>query len=187
MATKESNPVLPLPFQRGQALKAADLEMLRTSIAFALDGMIGAGPGLLIAKRGSKWIISAERTGNSVSHPFKLINASTTAPAAKVSVIYGTVNNFVPTIGGVSLFTDPAPTLTVVTGTVYLDATVDGAGTVTAVVIANAATTPADTTTRKYKTIGSVTVASNAVTAIAQNVITSLTLYLCNGTAIWES
>jgi len=64
MATKESNPVLPLPFQRGQALKAADLEMLRTSIAFALDGMIGAGPGLLIGKRGSKWIISAERPRN---------------------------------------------------------------------------------------------------------------------------
>lgn len=119
--------------------------------------------------------------------PFKLVDVSTTGPdAAKVSVVYGTVNNFVPTIGGVSIFTTPAPTLTVVTGTVYLDATVDGAGAVTAVIIANAATTPADTTTHKYKTLGSVTVTSNAVTAIAQSVITSLNLYLCNGTAIWE-
>jgi hypothetical protein len=171
--------------------KSDDVNRLRAivqmNIARASAGQVGVRGSHGSVFRQSQGFKTKGYSGTGgVSHPFKLINASTTAPAAKVSVIYGTVNNFVPTIGGTSIFTDPAPTLTVVTGTVYLDATVDGAGAITAVVIANAATTPADTTTRKYKTIGSVTVASNAVTAIAQNVITSLTLYLCNGTAIWE-
>lgn len=118
--------------------------------------------------------------------PFRVLDASTSAPAAKVTVYYGTVNGFVPTIGGTSIFSAPPPELTVVTGTVYLDATVDAAGTVTAVIITNAASTPSDTSTHKYRTVASVTVASNAVTAIGQSAMSSLTLYVCNGTAIWE-
>lgn len=140
---------------------------------------------------GTALVIPRPKTARRVlaSHPFKIINASNDTPAARVTVVYGTVNNFVPTIlvGGtqISLFTDPSPILTVVTGTVYLDATLNN-GVITGVVIANAATTPADTATHKYKTIGSVAVTSNAITAIGQSVKTSLTLYLCVGTAIWE-
>lgn len=60
-------------------------------------------------------------------NPFRVFDASVASPAAaKVTVAYGTVNNFVPTIGGTSIFTSPAPELTVITGTVYLKATVDG-------------------------------------------------------------
>jgi hypothetical protein len=156
----------------------------------AANPPLQAGKGIRIDTAKENRIVSIVLTDDDIGlaqHPFRIVNASTTTPAAKVRVIYGTVNNFVPTIGGTSLFTAPPPTLTVVTGTVYLDATVDGAGAVTAVIISNAASTPSDTTTRKYKTIGSVTVTSNAVTAIAQSVKTSLTLYLCNGTAIWEA
>jgi len=160
----------------------------------AANPPLQAGKGIQIDTGKENRIVSIKLTENDINqafnlaqHPFRIVNASTSTPAAKVRVIYGTVNNFVPTIGGVSLFTTPPPTLTVVTGTVYLDATVDGVGVVTAVIISNAASTPSDTTTRKYKTIGSVTVTSNAVTAISQSVKTSLTLYLCNGTAIWES
>lgn len=118
--------------------------------------------------------------------PFRVIDASTSDPAAKVTVYYGTVNNFVPTIGGTSIFDPNPPALTVVTGTVYLDATVDAAGLITNLVISNAASTPADTATNKYRTLASVTVTSNAVTAIGQSATSSLTLYLCGGTAIWE-
>jgi len=118
-------------------------------------------------------------------HSFKLVVAS--EGGAKVNVIYGTVNNFVPKIGEISLFTTPAPILTVVSGSVYLDATVDSAGTITDIVIANAATTPVDTTTHKYRIIGTVTVTSGEVTAMAQSVRASLTFYLCNNQAIWES
>lgn len=128
----------------------------------------------------------------SAAHPFQL---SPVAGAAKVTAAYGTVTgygvNLVPTIGGVSIAALPAPELTVVTGTVYLKATVDAAGTPTALVIENAATTPTDTETEKHREITAVTVAtvegvSNVTVTSPQSVQTALNFFLCEGSAIWE-
>jgi hypothetical protein len=121
-------------------------------------------------------------------HPFQLFAVAGAAKiiAANGSVVGGGVNA-IPTIGGTSIATTPAPELTVVTGTVYLHATVDAAGAITALVIENAASTPADTTTEKYRTITSVTVTGTTVTLVApQDVQTSLNLFLCGSAAIWE-
>jgi len=108
---------------------------------------------------------------------------------AKISVNPGLVNNFVPTIGGVSLAAFPRPTLTVTgsVGVIEIKATIDGAGTITAVIVQNVATATADTVTNKYKTIGNWTFASGAFTSVTSILNTNQSFYLCNGTAIWES
>lgn len=121
-------------------------------------------------------------------HPFQIFAV---AGAAKVTVANGSVVgggvNAIPTIGGTSITTTPAPELTVITGTVYLHATVDSAGAITALVIENAASTPTDTTTEKYRTITSVTVSGTAVAIVSpQDVQTSLNLLTCSGTANWD-
>jgi hypothetical protein len=93
-----------------------------------------------------------------------------------------------PTVGGGSaMATVPRPELTITTsGVIYLEATVDGAGNATAIDTKNAATKPADTATLKRLTITNVTKAGALVTVTARPIRASLTLYLCNGTAIWE-
>jgi hypothetical protein len=70
---------------------------------------------------------------------------------------------------------------------IEIKATIDGAGTITAVIVQNVATATADTVTNKYKTIGGWTFASGAFTSVTSILNTNQTLYLCNGTAIWES
>jgi hypothetical protein len=60
------------------------------------------------------------------SHPFQVLDASTPTPAAKVVVVFGQVNSITPTIGGTAINNATPPTLTVVSGTVYLNVTLDG-------------------------------------------------------------
>lgn len=110
---------------------------------------------------------------------------------AKISVAPGMVNNSVPTIGGVSLAATPAPALTVTgaSGIVQLKATVDAVGTITDLIaesVAGPAVT-ASTTTLKYKLVGSWTASGGAFTGVTSILDRNQTLYLCNGTAIWES
>lgn len=180
-----SDPSRLLP--AGAKPRGADLNSLRAQV---LSQRVTGSAGTLASQFSGGSTLAALGLPPAIRrtpvYPFRVFDASTSAPAAKVTVYYGEVNNFVPTIGGISIFSTTPPALTVISGTVYLDATVDAAGTVTALVISNAASTPADTTTNKYRTLASVTVASNAVTAIGQSVTSSLMLYVCGGTAIWE-
>lgn len=110
--------------------------------------------------------------------PFEVVDASS-AGAAKVSVTFGQVNSITPKIGGTALDAATPPLLTVITGVVYLNCTLDTAGVVTAVVVANAATQPANTATHGYITLANVTVASNAITALSQAVSYSLQCRRC--------
>jgi len=123
-----------------------------------------------------------------IKHPW-FLTGTVESGTAKISINPGLVNNFVPTIGGVSLGAFPRPTLTVTgsVGVIEIKATIDGAGTITAVIVQNVATATADTVTNKYKTIGGWTAASGAFTSVTSILNTNQTLYLCNGTAIWES
>lgn len=109
--------------------------------------------------------------------------------SAKIRVAPGMVNNFIPTIGGTSIAAAEPPALTVTgsSGQVYLDATVDAAGAITALVIANASAVPSDTTTRKYKLIGTWTASGGAFTSVVSILNANQTLFLCGGTAIWEA
>jgi hypothetical protein len=97
--------------------------------------------------------------------------------------------NISPTVGGGSpMATEPRPQLTItVSGTIYLEATIDGAGQATAIDTKNAATTPASTTTLKRLTIATVTLSGSDVTITSRPVRESRTLYLCNGSPIWEA
>lgn len=111
----------------------------------------------------------------------------------KIRVAPGMVNNFVPTIdvGGTpkSLVAIPAPALTVTgsSGVVHLKATVDAAGAITTLVIESAVSLPSDTSTLKHKIIGAWTASGGAFTSATSVLNTNQTLYLCNGTAIWEA
>lgn len=121
------------------------------------------------------------RAGGSAqwTHPFQVLDASTATPAAKVTIRFGQVNSITPTIGGTAMDADPAPTLTVISGVVYLACTLNGAGAITAAAIANAAAQPANDATHGYLTLATVTVASDAVTAINQAVTHSLQMRKC--------
>lgn len=122
--------------------------------------------------------------------PFRLVGFVDTGPTSKIIVRPGMVNNLVPTIGGTSIAAMPPPALTVSgsTGVVYLKATVDAAGTITALVIQNGTSVPADTTTApiyKYKLIGSWTASGGAFTSVMGILNTNQTFRLCNGAAEW--
>lgn len=117
--------------------------------------------------------------------PFRGIDASA-AGVAKVKFAYGTVGNASPTFGG-NPVNPTSGEATVSNGDkVYLDATVDGTGVVTALIATRASSVPADTSTHKYKLLFEVAVSGGAVTSIGQSVNTNLSLFLCNGNAIWE-
>ena len=163
---------------------------MRQAIAFALGKMIGAGPGILVSRRGDKYLISAQRRGEGDSHPFEPTPVPGSAAVTfEPGIIISGGTNISPTVGGGSpMATVPRPQLTITTtGTIYLEATVDGAGNATAIDTKNAATTPASTTTLKRLTIANVTLAGSVVTVTARPVRESRTLYLCNGSPIWEA
>jgi hypothetical protein len=113
--------------------------------------------------------------------------------STKIRIRPGMVNNFIPTIDvsgtQVSIATVPAPGL-VVTGTsgsVYLKSTVDTAGSITALVIESASSVPVDTSTEKHKLLGTWTASGGAFTSVVSILNANQTLYICNGTAIWEA
>jgi hypothetical protein len=86
-----------------------------------------------------------------------------------------------------SLAAFPAPSITVTgtTGIIELKATIDGAGTITALIAQNVTTASTDTSTNKYKTLGTWTSASGAFTSVTSILNTNQTFRLCNGTAEW--
>lgn len=142
------------------------------------------GPGVRARQwAGGTTLEAAEQRGGATAaaeHPFLVADVSTTDPAAaKVSVVFGQVNSITPTIGGTALDADPAPTLTVITGVVYLRVNLDVDGLVTTAIVANAATLPANTATEGYLTLATVTVAANAITALNQAVTHALSVRRC--------
>lgn len=110
--------------------------------------------------------------------------------SAKVTFEPGTVLSGVeisPTVAGTPIATVPRPELTITTsGVIYLEATVDAAGALTAVELKNAAALPADTSTLKRRTTANVTLAAGVIAVTARPVRTSLNFYMCNGVPIWE-
>lgn len=130
--------------------------------------------------------VSTRADDNGNVHPFKGIDAST--GVAKVKFLYGTVGNFSPTFGGNPVFPE-SDEVTVNDGDkVYLDATVDAAGNITDLVAWRTPTVPADSpsTGHYYKLLFVVEVTGAAVTSIGQSVTSNLTLFICNGNAIWD-
>jgi hypothetical protein len=102
-------------------------------------------------------------------------------------IISGGVN-ISPTVGGgSSMATEPRPQLAITTGgSIYLEATIDGAGNATAIDTKNAASTPASTTNLKRLEIATLSLDGTTVTITSRPVRESRTLYLCNGNPIWD-
>lgn len=148
-----------------------------------------AGTGLIITRSESNILIGLDSSSIKNRIPPWFLTGTIVSGDAKISVNPGLVNNFVPTIGGVLLAAVPAPTITVTgaVGVIQIKATIDGNGTITAVIVENVATATADTVTNKYKTIGGWTFASGAFTSVTSILNTNQTFYLCNGTPIWEA
>lgn len=152
-----------------------------------------AGAGINISVSKLHTLISLEDpAATQGADPFTLIGFIDSG-VAKINVTPGMVNNFVPTISvsgtPISIATVPAPSL-VVTGTsgsVYLKATVDTAGAVTALVIESASSVPVDTSTAKHKLIGTWALSGGVFSSVIPILNANQTLYLCNGTAIWEA
>ena len=154
------------------------------------------GPGVRVSRSPNGTTIDAAVTTTQVvgrsgqAAPFTLFGFTETDPAAaKITVAPGMVNNIVPTIGGTSLAAVPAPTITVTgaSGQIWMAVTVDGAGDATAAVITNETVEPEDTDTMKHRLIGTWTASGGAFTSVTPILNANQTLYLCNGTAIWET
>ena len=185
-----SDTTRPLP--AGAKPRGDDFNRLRARIESqrltGAAGLLASGfsGGSTLAALGLPPVI--RRTPVGIIPPW-FLTGTVESGTAKININPGLVNNFVPTIGGVSLGAFPRPTLTVTgsVGVIEIKATIDGAGTITAVIVQNVATATADTVTNKYKTIGGWTFASGAFTSVTSILNTNQTLYLCNGTAIWES
>jgi len=73
------------------------------------------------------------------------------------------------------------------TGIIQLKATVSSSGIITALIAQNVTTLSTDTATEKYKLVGTWTASGGVFTSVTSILNTNQTLYLCVGTAIWES
>lgn len=140
-----------------------------------------------VAPEGTLASLRNPQGGGGISRPagrtLLVYDASTSTPkAAKISVTYGQINNVTPTVGGSSLRIFPAPTLTVVSGVIYLEATVDAAGVLTALEIKNADTVPEPTSTKGYLVLAEVTVTDGAITALNPACWNIFRMAKCGGT-----
>jgi hypothetical protein len=169
-------------FKAGQDVRDIrdQLNRLRRAI-IALQPCDSADIKANCTERGTTHRLARRPIASESTHPFLVVDASTESPAAaKVTVIFGQVNSLTPTIATVALDTDPAPTLTVITGVVYLKVNLDANAIATSVEVLNAASLPASTATEGYITLATLTVAANAITALDQSVTHSLQFLRCN-------
>ncbi|MBI5770851.1 MAG: hypothetical protein HZA93_23945 [Verrucomicrobia bacterium] len=172
---------LPREPRSGDAIEASDVAQIIRYLR-SITPRSGAGVMVSIQPGGTTFAVTTKKSavaGDATDHPFLVRRFA----AAKVTVVFGQVNSITPTIGGTAIGTDPAPQLTIAaSGVVYLDATLDVDGVVTAVAIATAAALPASTATHAYLTLATVTFASGAITALAQSVTHSLGHQKCGET-----
>jgi hypothetical protein len=106
----------------------------------------------------------------------------------------GLVDNIVPKIDGVFLSSrigmPPAPPKIAVTGTsgqVWLECTLDAAGTITNVIVGTGATMLPDTTSIAYRLLGTFTSADGQFTSVLSALNTNQTHRRCAGTSTWGS
>jgi len=177
---------LPTITEKGAPVSANTInrileEMAASNLRGSGVGLIGKHSGGTVIRRKPRGLAPAVNLGRAFAHPFLVYDASS-GGTPKVGVIFGQINSITPTIGGTALDNATPPELTVATGVVYLRAEVDGNGLVIAVIVANAAALPANTSTYGYITLATVTASGTEVTAISQSVTHSLGHQKCGTT-----
>lgn len=163
----------------------SDLMSLRSTV---LSNRVVMSSGQ-IGFRGTGGIVSRSSSGFS-TRPFNrapvkrtlFVKKASTPTTAKVSVTFGQINGETPKIGGAYLNADPAPKLTVITGDIFLHATVDEDSSITALTIENAAERPEDTETDGYLTLATVTVEDDVITALDHAAWNLLQMGKCGST-----
>lgn len=173
---------LPGEVAPGEAISAkAFNELVRYVRSLQLRG----GPGARVSRSsgGTTILATAQSSAgpgrtSSLVHPFKITDTSA-AGAANCQVRFGTVNDVTPT----GIATDLSLTSAAV-WRVYLDATLDATGSVTAAVVTKAiGAQPGDSNTHAFTTLGLVTVVSDSgalsVSTIDQAATHSLRFYAC--------
>lgn len=158
-------------------------ERLNAALAFArawngmtaqeplvLERSTAGVPNLRVSDAGIKnFLQRIGAVGSPITQPFYILDASS-GGNAKVSLIAGYVNNTMPTLGGTALDTLPRPTtgtLTNGTWNIYLAATTDSGGIVTAVTVqGSTSAVPADGDTTANLLLGTVVVSGGVITAI---------------------
>lgn len=171
----------------------ADLMTLRQMV---LGNRLVAAPGQVGMTSPSGSAMSPARgfrapgfTGKRGGVPWYLVGFIDTGPTAKISVRPGKVNNFVPTIDGISIVAVPRPALTVTgaSGIIQLRATVDAAGAITDLIIESVAgpAVTTDTTTEKYNLVGTWTSGGGVFTSVNSILNTNQTFRVCGGNAEW--
>lgn len=171
---------LPSPVLTGQPVSAKDYNAL---LAYVRMTTVSGGPGLSVSRSpGGTTLrsnVESSKGGSSASltHPFQLYATA----ALVVAIRYGTVNDLAASGSPLTLSGDGVHV-------VYLKCTISLAGAVTAVVIEEAGSKPADSDGFAYITLGQVTVASSAITLVEQAVTHSLRFGACgrtdNGSAV---
>lgn len=184
---------LPNLITHGSAVKASDFNAM---VQFLRSLQLSGGPGVLVRRSsaGTTVMIPDIPQGSSggsaqVIFPFQVSDAST-ATAANVSVRAGSVNDVVPSGIAPSLQSFTAAG----TWAVYLEATLNGAGTVTGVTVGVASgSQPADTDTTAHITLATVSVVALSgdsgfkVSAINQLATHSLRFFACGRVASGET
>jgi hypothetical protein len=171
----------PAPIERGPGFLKAWLNELR-AFTLSRQPLPSETADLHETPGGTQILVrsqpSAAGGASASTHPFLLVDASTTGPTVvKVRCYSGMVNALDPvTIGPFEASDDPPFTVVVTNGqTVYLDLTLSyssgtGIWSYTSYNVAAAASLPSATATRAYLSLGTVTVSGGSVTAITGGV-----------------
>lgn len=149
--------------------------------------MINAGPGLIRAAGRNGTVLTPYQRAKafrrtSIARTL-LVHDTSEVSDPKVSVTVGQINGITPTIGGTAISATTPPTLSVVTGSVHLHATIDTDGLITALTIENAATRPDDTDVDGYLTLALVTVTSGAIASLQPVAWNLLQMQVCGSVA----
>jgi hypothetical protein len=157
-----------------------------------------AGAGIKIVETPENTLIAANTAA--IDERLNALEAEILFPAWKIIPVLGSAKvtiypsdvtdgftgGLVPTIGGTPINSASPPELSVSTGSIYLKATIDEeTGEITALIIENAASLPADSGASRYRRIGTVNVSGTVVTVTMQSINQPLSHLLCGGLSIW--